>query len=267
MTTNDQGGGAGGGGALPLPYLAATEPVVLAHRGFSPDGLENSLSAFQAAVDLGCDYVETDVHATADGVAIAFHDDTLDRVTDASGRIAELAWDDVRRARIGGVEAVPTLADVLASWPDLRVNIDLKSAAAVAPTVALVNRMRAHDRVCIGSFNDRRRRAAVAAMDRRVATSAGTGTVRAFVAAVAVGSAGLVRRILRDVDCLQLPERSSGVTVVSPRSVAMAAEAGVPMHVWTVNDPADMHRLLDWGVAGLVTDRADLGLEVLASRA
>ena len=251
---------------MSLPYLAPTQPVVLAHRGFSPEGLENSLAAFQAAVDLGCDYVETDVHATADGVAVAFHDDTLDRVTDSAGRIAELTWDEVRRARIGGVEAVPTLADVLATWPDLRVNIDLKSAAAVAPTVALVNRLHAHDRVCIGSFSDRRRRAAVAAMDRRVATSAGTGTVRAFVAAVALGNAALVRRILRNVDCLQLPERSGAVTVVSPRSVGMAASAGVPMHVWTVNDPHDMHRLLDWGVSGLVTDRADLGLQVVAGR-
>lgn len=251
---------------MTVPYLAAPEPVLLAHRGFSRSGLENSLAAFQAAVDLGCDYVETDVHATADGVAVAFHDATLDRVTDATGRIGELPWERVRRARIGGVEEVPTMEEVLTTWPDLRVNIDLKSPAAVGPTVALVNRLRAHDRVCIGSFDDRRRRAAVAAMDRRVATSAGTATVRAFVGAVGLGSARLVARILRNVDCLQVPERSGRIAVVSPRSVAMATAAGVPVHVWTVNDPAEMHRLLDWGVAGLVTDRADLGLEVLANR-
>ena len=96
------------------------------------------MAAFAAAVDLGYRYVETDVHATRDGVPVAFHDATLDRVTDGSGAIADLSWDQVRRARIAGVEPVPSLADLLGTWPDLRVNIDLKAASAIGPTTEVI---------------------------------------------------------------------------------------------------------------------------------
>lgn len=251
---------------MAVPYLTPAAPVILAHRGFSPDGSENTMAAFQAAVDLGCDYVETDVHATADGVVVAFHDDTLDRVTDSQGRLGALPWERVRTARIAGNEHVPTLEEVLASWPDLRVNIDVKANAAAGPTAALVNRLGAHDRVCIGSFSDRRRRTTLAAMDRPVATSGGSNVVRAFVAGVRLGSTTVVARALRSVDCLQVPESSGSVTVVSPRAVQMAADVDVPIHVWTINDRTDMHRLLDMGVAGLVSDRADLALQVCRDR-
>src|SRR5690606_18455297 len=109
-------------------YLDHPGPVPLAHRGCSTDGLENSMAAFQAAVDLGFRYLETDVHATADGVLLAFHDASLDRVTDMNGEIARLPWSTVARARIGGVEPIPRLEDVLGTWPQVRVNIDVKSA-------------------------------------------------------------------------------------------------------------------------------------------
>lgn len=253
--------------AIPTPYLQPSTPIVLAHRGFSPDGWENTMAAFQAAVDLGCAFVETDVHATADGVAVAFHDATLDRVTDVTGRIDALDWASVSSARIAGHHHVPSLEEVLATWPDLRVNIDVKSAGAIGPTAAVVNRLRARERVCIGSFSDARRRATVAAIDGQVTTSGGSNVVRGFVAAVKVGSTALVARALRDVDCLQVPERSGRITIVSPRAVELAASVGVPIHVWTVNRRTDMHRLLDMGVEGLVTDRADVALKVRDARA
>lgn len=224
------------------------------------------MAAFAAAVDLGYRYVETDVHATADGVVVAFHDATLDRVTDRTGRIAALPWSVVREARIGGTEPVPTFAKLLETWPGLRVNLDLKSAGAVSPTVAVIEAARAWDRVCVTSFSDRRRRAALGLLSRPVATSAGTSTVARFLAAVAAGSRSGAARALRGVDCLQVPERSGAVRVVTPRTIAAAHAHGVQIHVWTVNDPDDMERLLDLGVDGLVTDRADLLREVLVSR-
>lgn len=224
------------------------------------------MAAFGAAVELGYRYVETDVHATADGVVVAVHDATLDRVTDATGRIADLPWARVREARIGGTEPVPTLAEVLATWPDLRVNLDLKSPGAVAPTVAVIEAARAWDRVCIASFSDRRRTGALARLTAPVATSAGTGTVGRFLAAVAARSSAGVARALRAVHCLQVPERAGAVRVVTTRTLAAAHAHGVQVHVWTVNDQGDMERLLDLGVDGLVTDRADLLREVLAAR-
>nr|WP_308121766.1 glycerophosphodiester phosphodiesterase [Actinotalea ferrariae] len=247
-------------------YLDHPGPIPFAHRGFSPAGLENSMAAFAAAVDLGFRYVETDVHATADGVLVAFHDATLDRVTDGSGRVAELPWATVRRARIGGVEPVPLLEDLLGAWPDLHVNVDVKADAAVGPVVDVLERTRAHDRVCVASFSDARRRAVLRGLSRPVTTSAGNASAAAFRGAAAVRSRRAARRALHDVDCLQLPERHRGIPVVTSASVAAAHAHGVPVHVWTVNDPADMRRLLDLGVDGLVTDRADLLRDVLVER-
>lgn len=247
-------------------YLDHPGPLALAHRGFSRAGLENTMVAFQAAVDLGFRYVETDVHATADGVAVAFHDASLARVTDATGLIAELSWDVVRRARVGGSEPVPTLAEVLHAWPGLRVNIDVKSAAAIGPTVEAIERAAAHDRVLVGSFSDTRRRATLRRLSRPVATSAGTRTVAAFVLGARVGAGAIAARAVRHVDCLQVPRRHGRLQVVTTATVGRAHALGTQVHVWTVNEPAEMHRLLDLGVDGLVTDRADLLREVLVSR-
>ena len=222
--------------------------------------------AFGAAVALGYRHVETDVHATADGVVVAVHDPTLDRVTDRVGRIADLPWSEVSRARIGGTEPVPTLADLLHTWPDLRINIDLKAPGAVLPTVAVIEAARAWDRVCVTSFSDRRRRGALSRLSAPVATSAGTGTVARFLTAVAAGSRAGVTRALRGVHGLQVPERAGAIRVVTPRTLAAAHANGVQVHVWTVNDQGDMERLLDLGVDGLVTDRADLLRGVLGRR-
>lgn len=249
-----------------MPYLDHPGPLAFAHRGFSRDGQENSMVAFAAAVDLGFRYVETDVHATADGVVIAFHDATLDRVTDGTGRVDRLPWAVVRRARIAGREPVPTLAELLGSWPDLRVNIDVKSAQAVGPTVEVIERASAHDRVCVTSFSDTRRRAVQRRLSRPVVTSAGTRTVAGFLAATAVRWRRGQARAVADVDCLQVPERQGRLPVVTAGTVAAAHAHGRQVHVWTVDEPADMHRLLDLGVDGLVTDRADLLRQVLLAR-
>jgi len=238
----------------------------MAHRGFSRDGLENSLAAFAAAVGLGYRYLETDARATSDGTLVAFHDDRLDRVTDRTGLLAQTPWSQVRRARIGGREPVPLLADVLDAFPTARLNVDVKDAAAVAPLAELLRRTRASDRVLVTAFSDRRRRAALAAIDGRPATSAGTATLTAALAGVRLHSGTLVRRALGGVDAVQVPVRSGGVQVVTRALVRAAHAAGAQVHVWTVDEPAQMHALLDLGVDGLITDRADLLREVLLAR-
>jgi len=245
---------------LDAPFLA------LAHRGFSLDGLENSLRAFEAAHDLGFRYVETDAHGTSDGVAVALHDATLDRTTDARGVVAELPWATVARARIGGVEPVPRLDDLLGSWPDLRVNIDVKGESGVRPVAEAVERTRAHDRVCVTSFSAARRRATVALLSRPVATSAGRSDVVRFLLGARLRWATGVARALREVDCLQVPVAEGPVQVVDARTVGAAHRAGRQVHVWTIDDPAQMRRLLDLGVDGIVTNRADLLRDVLAER-
>lgn len=228
------------------------------------------MAAFGAAVDLGFQYLETDVHATRDGVVVAFHDETLDRVTDRSGAIPDLSWREVSRARIlGTAESVPRLEDLLETWPQARLNIDVKTKGAILPLVRVVERMRAHDRVCITSFSDQRRREVLMRLTRRVATSAGQTVVARFRAAATLPPlvrAGVVARVLSGVDGIQVPVRHSGIEVVNPTTIAAAHEVGAFVHVWTVNERAEMERLLDLGVDGIVTDRADLLKDVLEAR-
>ena len=126
-------------------YFDHPAPIAMAHRGFSVDGHENTLAAFEQAVDLGFAYVETDVHVTSDGMLVAFHDDTLDRVTDAQGLIRELPWSTVELARIGD-HPVPRLDDVLDAWPALRLNIDCKHISAAETLADTIEKHAAHDR-------------------------------------------------------------------------------------------------------------------------
>ncbi len=253
------------------PYLDHDGPAVMAHRGFDVVGdgrLENSMRAFEAAVNLGAGYLETDVHATSDGRVLAFHDRSLDRVTDGQGLVERLPWSRVSEALIAGTEPIPLLEDVLDRWPDVRVNIDVKTAGAVRPLVEVLERTRAHDRVCIASFSDRRRRATVRRLSRPVAASPGvTQTAAIYSAALAGAPAAVLRALSWDVDCLQLPVGFGPLPLVLGRVVAAAHDVGLQVHAWTVNDPDEMRHLLDLGVDGLITDRTDLALEEVRRRA
>ena len=242
--------------------------LAMAHRGgaLHPEipGVENTLHAFRHAVSLGYHYLETDVQATRDGVLLAFHDAELGRVTDTAGLIGELRAVEVDRARIDGLHGIPTMAGLLEEFPRARFNIDIKAAAAVQPLADLLERMRASDRVCIGSFSQRRLDAFRAATGGRVATSAAPGEVAAFAVLPSGRLAGLATR--GRVAALQVPHRRGPMPVVTAGLVRRAHAAGAHVHVWTVDDPAEMEQLLDLGVDGLITDRTDVLKDVLISR-
>ena len=242
-------------------------PFVMAHRGFDLDGLENSMRAFEAAVRLGVPVLETDVRATSDGVLVAFHDLRLDRLTDGHGMVARLPWAQVARARIGGREPIPRLEDALAAWSDVRFNVDLKVSGAVAPFVEAVRRTGARDRVVVASFSDRRRAAAVRLLgdEGPVAWSPGSRGIARVVAAVRRGPAR-VAAALGGAACVQVPENFGGLRIVTPRFVDAVHAAGAQVHVWTVDDPDAMVRLFDLGVDAVVTNRADLAMELVRER-
>lgn len=247
------------------PYFDTGGAVAaLAHRGFNLNGLENSMAAFAAAVDLGYRYVETDAHGTRDGIAVALHDASLDRTTDARGNVADLPWSEVQHAKIGGVEPVPLLEDLLGTWPDLRVNVDVKAVSGIEPIAAAIEKTNSHDRVCVASFSGARRLATIKLLSRPVATSAGTGEFGRFWAGAGMGLAG--SRPLRKVDALQVPWKLGKTTVLGRRHIERAHAASTGVYVWTVNDPADMETLIDLGVDGLISDRADLLKDVLERR-
>ena len=246
-----------------LPFAA------LAHRGGSVPSLvtvgkENTLLAFRSAVELGYTYLETDVHATRDGHLVAFHDDILDRVTDRSGRIADLDLASVRRGVVGGTEQIPTLDEVFESFPDARFNIDIKSDAATEPLVDAITRHRAQQRVCVGSFGTRRLHRFRRLMGRQVATSASR---------IGIGWSATVPQVPRWLGsggaAFQLPItheiRGVTMTTLTDRLISSAHHRGMVVHVWTINDADTMRTLIDRGVDGIVSDRIDILKDVLAS--
>jgi glycerophosphoryl diester phosphodiesterase len=247
--------------------LRGPVPFVMAHRGFDLDGLENSMRAFEAAVRLGVPFLETDVHATADGVLVAFHDLRLDRLTDRHGLIARLPWSQVSRARIGGLEPVPRLEEALTAWPAMRFNVDLKAPGAIVPFVETIRRLGARERVVVASFSDRRRAAAVRALcaDGPVTWSPGSRGIARVVAASRRGPQR-VAAALDGAACVQVPESVGGLRIVTQQFVEAVHAAGAQVHVWTVDDPAGMVRLFDLGVDAVVTNRADLAMELVCER-
>ena len=282
---------------MPTAFLDHPGPLAFAHRGGAAHAPENSWRAFEHAVGLGYEYLETDAQATADGVLIAFHDRTLDRVTGQPGRVCRLTHKDIAGVRIGGTEPIPVLEDVLAAWPDVRFNIDLKDTPAVAPLAGVLRRTNAWDRVCVVSFSASRLRAARRALDRPVCMAAsplGTAMVRLgappaprsprgrsrqragqrppaagpmAASARRPGAAGrrpgplAARLAAAGVRCVQVP-----VPVATPSFIRRAHKLGLQVHVWTVNDRPTMEALLDRGADGIMTDDTVALRDVLVGR-
>jgi glycerophosphoryl diester phosphodiesterase len=242
------------------PFLDWPGPIPVAHRGGAGERPENTMPAFAAAVAMGYRYVETDVHATADGVLLAFHDHSLDRVTDMTGDVGALPYATVRSARVEG-EPIPLLEDVLGTWPELRVHVDAKHAAAVPALVAAIDRTEAHDRVCIGAFSDRR----VAGLRRLSGGRICTWMGRREILALRAASLGLPTP-RSPAGCTQVPVRQGRLPLVDRRFVATAHRRGVGVHVWTIDDRAEMERLLDLGVDAILSDRPSLLKEVFVAR-
>lgn len=239
------------------PYLEHDGPLAFAHRGGASDVPENTMPAFEHAVGLGYRYVETDVQVTVDGVLVAFHDNDLRRTCGRPGRISDLPWSEVRTALVDGRAPIPLLEDLLGAWPDLRVNIDCKSDAAVDALVACIARTESIHRVCIGAFSDARLRRLRTLLGDDACTTLGPLGVAAL-------RFGRPRSIA--AHAAQVPVRQGPLTVVDERFVERAHRLGVHVHVWTVDHPDEMHRLLDIGVDGLMTDRPGVLRQVLEAR-
>ena len=242
-------------------FLDHPGPIPFAHRGGASEAPENTLPAFEHAVRLGYRYLETDVHATADGVLVAFHDDRLDRVTDRTGVIAEMTWAEVSEARVDGREPIPLLEDVLGTWPEVRVNIDPKADTSVEPLIEVLRRTASAQRVCIGAFSDERIDRVRAALGTGLCTGMGpdelVGLLRAFQ-----GEAVEFRS-----QAAQIPTHDfKGRPLATAELVEVAHRHGIAVHVWTIDDPDEMHRLLDLGVDGIMTDRPAVLREVFEAR-
>jgi glycerophosphoryl diester phosphodiesterase len=241
------------------PYLDKPTPIGFAHRGGAAVGDENTPAAFARAVDLGYRYIETDTHATSDGVAVVFHDDTLDRLLGRPGRMSDVTWADVRTLRVGGAAVVPRLDEVLDAWPDVRFNVDTKSDLVVAPTIEAIRRTNAEDRVLLASFSEARLVRIRREVGPRVATSLGM----AGVAALYVRAR---RRAPEGVVAVQIPPRYGALTVAGRGFIGYAHRLGLQVHVWTIDEPDQIRYFLDLGVDGIMTDRIEVLRDVYAER-
>jgi glycerophosphoryl diester phosphodiesterase len=239
------------------PYLDWDGPIPFAHRGGASDVPENTMPAFQYAVDHGYRYVETDVQVTADGVLVAFHDNDLARTCGRPGHISDLPWSEVKTALVDGKAPIPLLEDMLGTWPDLRVNIDCKTNAAVDALVAALKRCDALDRVCVGAFSDRRMKRLKGLLGDNLCTALSPWGVVAL-------RFGTPRRPA--ANAAQVPAKEGPLTVVDERFVRKAHDLGIKVHVWTIDDPTEMRRLLDLGVDGIMTDRPLVLREVFEER-
>jgi glycerophosphoryl diester phosphodiesterase len=254
----------GDGGTTTVPFLDHPRPLAFAHRGGSAHAPENSWRAFEHAVKLGYAYLETDARATSDGQLMAFHDRTVDRVTDGHGPIGSLRYQDVAALRVAGTEPIPVLEDLICAWPDVRFNIDLKDEAAITLLPPLLRRTGAWDRVCVTSFSGARLRVFRGMADRPVCMAISPASVAAvkFMPALPGFMGREARRLGRaGARCAQVPGQ-----VASSAFIRRAHALGLEVHVWTINDKAAMHRLLDMGADGIMTDQIAVLREVLTER-
>ncbi|SDQ13931.1 glycerophosphodiester phosphodiesterase family protein [Actinopolyspora saharensis] len=254
------------------PFLRGPHPRAFAHRGWHIDdlaGMENSLSAFRRAHAEGYRYLETDVHSTADGHAVVHHDADLARTTDRAGSISQQPWSRVRSALIAGREPVCSLDQLLEELPQALINVDVKADSAVVPTLRTIRRHNAWHRVCLAGFDDRRLRMLRRNGEFGLLTSMGPESVACLWAGshpAARPVTALARSVLVRGAAAQVPRTHSGLPVVTPRFVELAHRWGAEVHVWTVDDSAEMAELLDLGVDGLLTDRPDVLRELLRTR-
>ena len=244
------------------PFLKHNLPIAFAHRGGASDAPENTVPAFQRAIDLGYIYIETDVHATKDGVLLAFHDDDLSRTCGRPGLISELNYEDVKNARVNGTEPIPLLEELITTWPSAHINIDCKSDQALKPLTERIARGDLFDRICVGSFSDKRLNSLRDQFGEDLCTSMGPRDVTKLRLGSWVRRSGS----FRNIHAAQVPVSQGPLTILDRSFIQAAHNAEIQVHVWTIDDEDEMVRLLDLGVDGIMTDRPESLKKVLISR-
>jgi len=246
-------------------FLSGALPRVFAHRGLylHKHGIdENSIASFLEAVEHGATHIETDTQVTLDGVAVLFHDTTLLRLMAVDAKVSDLTFAELSSYSLPNNGKVPSLDQVLRELPGVRLNIDIKSDGAVAPTVRAIEENSAHDRVLVSSFSKTRRKQALALLSRPVATSGSMSDVlRIWLSHKFLGGFGLTA-LTKGLDALQLPCNYGPILFAKQKFIAAMAANDLEVHFWTINEVEQMRELLSMGASGIVTDRCDLAVKL-----
>ena len=248
-----------------MGFFSGQAPLVIAHRGLATVHQENTLPAFEAALDAGADIIETDVHLSKDGQVVISHDSSLKRLTGGHGHIRDFSANELRQIDLGGGVGFPTLSETLERFPDTRFNIDLKTPEVVSAFVDTVIQHRATSRILAASFDENTRIQAVSRLSG-VATSASRSHYLPGLLCSALRRGRCLSDIFRGVDAIQMPISFRGIPVATPRFIRQLVDLGKQVHVWTIDDEVTMQRLVDIGVDGIMTDRPTLLKQVLNSR-
>lgn len=238
--------------------------MILAHRGLALEHFENTLGAFQAAVDAGASALELDVHLSSDGRVMVFHDRDLSRVWQNSSKIRHLTA--AQLAGFGsGKNVIPTLDQIIEEFPNVTLNIDVKVREVAEPLARVIDRYQIYDRIRIASFSRRRRRLAVKSMMRPVAQSASSFEVLGLLLSHRMRWSGLAKRISKSLDSVQIPTRFSRVALDRADFITWLKRHKLEVHFWSINEPFEMSRLISLGATGIVTDRCDIAGKYLQS--
>jgi glycerophosphoryl diester phosphodiesterase len=248
-----------------VPYFDGPTPRVIAHRGFPVGHAENTLGAFHAAHDVGADILETDVHLSKDGHVIVAHDSDLSRVAGLPGLVSDYTAGELADIDLGFGQGFPSLVELLEAFPGAKFNIDVKVPEVVDPFVDVVTQLNVHDRILVASFDEPSRARAVSKLPG-VVSSATSGHVIEGRLRSWFGLSGATWSMPPDIRAVQVPPTHWGMALVTPSFLRMVHQKGLELHVWTINDAHDMVRLLEMGVDGIVTDRADIAVELVAKR-
>ena len=249
-----------------MTFFPDTTPLVIAHRGLALDHPENTLPAFQAATSAGADILETDVHISRDGQVIIAHDSNLDRVAGRPGVVRDFTASQLADIDLGGGVGFPTLVELLEALPHAKLNIDLKTPDVVPAFVDVIKQMNAQERVLVASFDDQTRAWATSELPG-VSTSASKKHFFPGLACAALSRTGCLKKIFDGIDAIQTPTSYLGVPITTKRFIGQLTAIGKQVHVWTINEEAQMRELLDKGATGIVTDRTDIAVRVRADYA
>jgi len=257
-------------------YFAGPKPRVLAHRGLSfvgsksligdattPSIDENSIQAFLTAQEAGAQLIESDLQVTKDGVAVLFHDDDLLRVAGIKRKVHDLNLAELQKITLEFGARIPTLREALIALPGAKFNLDFKVSGVIEPAVRIIEELGAHERILVAGFSDRRRRRALRLLTKPVVTSAGPIAVLRLWLVAKLGNTKAVARLANNLNALQIPTHTGKINLSSAKFIDAMHEVGLELHYWTINDPTQMLELLRAGADGLVTDRADLAVEVV----
>lgn len=260
------------------PYFGPTTPIAFAHRGGAKRRPENTLLAFEHAAELGYTHIETDIHETADGHFVCFHDHTLERTTNGQGKLRDYTLAELRRLDAayhfiedesysfrGAGARIPTLEEAISLSPRLHYNLEIKPQDTTLGRRLwdFIEHHQIRDRVLVASEHDEVTNTFRQYSRGRVATSPGRKGAKRFWARVLTGT---WRRAMFSFDALQIPPSFRGIHVITPRFIEAAHHHGIQVHVWTIDEPIEMYELLNAGVDGVMTDLPDVLLGVLAER-